>query len=145
MSRHLAWAWFPELQRVAATSDSWGLWHAAYRPVLRSPRYYGIAIATQVLAQLIVVLPVSQLARRLGFYGHFLEFGLPVIVAVIGCFVIIWLVRRGITRNLRLELTKRGLPTCLACGYDLTGNVSGVCPECGTNSARKTPVDYHAE
>jgi hypothetical protein len=21
---------------------------------------------------------------------------------------------------------------CLACGYDLTGNVSGVCPECGT-------------
>ena len=24
---------------------------------------------------------------------------------------------------------------CVACGYDLTGNVSGVCPECGT------PVD----
>ncbi len=22
-------------------------------------------------------------------------------------------------------------PTCQACGYDLTGNVSGVCPECG--------------
>ncbi len=22
-------------------------------------------------------------------------------------------------------------PTCLACGYNLTGNVSGVCPECG--------------
>ncbi len=22
-------------------------------------------------------------------------------------------------------------PNCLACGYDLTGNVSGVCPECG--------------
>jgi hypothetical protein len=21
---------------------------------------------------------------------------------------------------------------CLACGYNLTGNVSGVCPECGT-------------
>src|SRR5688500_10095318 len=21
---------------------------------------------------------------------------------------------------------------CLACGYDLTGNVSGTCPECGT-------------
>jgi hypothetical protein len=23
-------------------------------------------------------------------------------------------------------------PTCRTCGYDLTGNVSGVCPECGT-------------
>jgi hypothetical protein len=30
-------------------------------------------------------------------------------------------------RNLR---TKRG--QCLACGYSLTGNISGVCPECGT-------------
>ena len=23
---------------------------------------------------------------------------------------------------------------CLACGYDLRGNVSGVCPECGTRT-----------
>jgi hypothetical protein len=27
---------------------------------------------------------------------------------------------------------------CLACGYDLTGNVSGICPECGT---ARTPVE----
>ena len=27
------------------------------------------------------------------------------------------------------ERRKRGL--CPSCGYDLTGNVSGVCPECG--------------
>lgn len=27
---------------------------------------------------------------------------------------------------------------CLKCGYDLTGNVSGVCPECGT-PVRGTP------
>ena len=31
---------------------------------------------------------------------------------------------------------KRG--RCVTCGYDLTGNVSGVCPECGTAIARKT-------
>jgi hypothetical protein len=24
------------------------------------------------------------------------------------------------------------LPICHTCGYELTGNVSGVCPECGT-------------
>jgi len=35
--------------------------------------------------------------------------------------------RRYRTRRAR-DLTSR----CLACGYDLTGNVSGVCPECGT-------------
>lgn len=30
-------------------------------------------------------------------------------------------------------------PTCIECGYNLTGNVSGVCPECGTRmEAKKT-------
>jgi hypothetical protein len=32
---------------------------------------------------------------------------------------------------LRRRLRTRRPGTCLACGYDLTGNVSGVCPECG--------------
>jgi hypothetical protein len=27
---------------------------------------------------------------------------------------------------------RRLMGRCVACGYDLTGNVSGVCPECGT-------------
>lgn len=31
----------------------------------------------------------------------------------------------------RLE-TQPAYPACLCCGYNLTGNVSGVCPECGT-------------
>ena len=30
----------------------------------------------------------------------------------------------------RYHRRKKGL--CLKCGYDLTGNESGVCPECGT-------------
>lgn len=35
---------------------------------------------------------------------------------------------RGPLRRWRRR--RKGL--CLACGYDLTGNMSGVCPECGT-------------
>jgi hypothetical protein len=27
---------------------------------------------------------------------------------------------------------RRAAGECLRCGYDLTGNVSGTCPECGT-------------
>jgi hypothetical protein len=38
--------------------------------------------------------------------------------------------RRGALRDWR----EHGV--CLACGYDLTGNVSGVCPECGTALAK---------
>jgi hypothetical protein len=37
--------------------------------------------------------------------------------------------RRGVERA--DEFRRRGL--CVSCGYDLTGNVSGVCPECGTS------------
>jgi hypothetical protein len=30
--------------------------------------------------------------------------------------------------------------SCLNCGYDLTGNVSGICPECGQRFAQSTRV-----
>ena len=34
---------------------------------------------------------------------------------------------------------------CLGCGYDLTGNQSGLCPECGTSvSSPKDPTKPHA-
>ena len=36
--------------------------------------------------------------------------------------------------------SKPGGPGCLACGYDLTGNTSGVCPECGTPVAENAGV-----
>ena len=42
------------------------------------------------------------------------------------------LLRSPIRRSLRRQLWNEGLPICIGCGYDLTGNVSGVCPECGT-------------
>lgn len=35
-----------------------------------------------------------------------------------------------------------GVPSCVVCGYDLTGNVSGACPECG--QPKKAPTtDSH--
>ena len=44
-------------------------------------------------------------------------------IILISCWRIIFLKRR-----LRL---RKELGLCLKCGYNLTGNVSGVCPECG--------------
>lgn len=35
----------------------------------------------------------------------------------------------------RLRRRRRGC--CVACGYDLTGNVSGACPECGADVAAR--------
>lgn len=39
-----------------------------------------------------------------------------------------------LARIRRAMRTRRG--QCLECGYDLTGNVSGVCPECGKPCVR---------
>ena len=39
-----------------------------------------------------------------------------------------WLRRE---RRRRLRAFRAARACCLACGYDLTGNISGVCPECG--------------
>jgi len=56
------------------------------------------------------------------------------LLLVLGCFppVIPELVRDG-RRHLAEFRRKHGL--CLHCGYSLAGNVSGVCPECGTPAA----------
>ena len=38
-------------------------------------------------------------------------------------------------RPARQALSRRANGLCLGCGYDLTGNVSGVCPECGKEAS----------
>lgn len=48
---------------------------------------------------------------------------LPFVAVVAGILVVYW--RR----------TRRRFDTCQQCGYNLTGNISGVCPECGTAMA----------
>ena len=40
-----------------------------------------------------------------------------------------YLVTRLVVHHLN---AKRDSSACIGCGYNLTGNVSGVCPECGT-------------
>jgi len=45
--------------------------------------------------------------------------------------LLIWLWNRRLRRSLRVQLRRKGVFLCIPCGYDLTGNVSGRCPECG--------------
>jgi len=47
-----------------------------------------------------------------------------------------WIVgRNNIRRKLRAILVEDGIEICVPCGYDLTGNENGICPECGHDSA----------
>ena len=42
-----------------------------------------------------------------------------------------YLVAKTIYLKLRFEWVRWSGKRCLSCGYNLTGNVSGICPECG--------------
>ena len=55
------------------------------------------------------------------------RFLFPFALVVVACLIRPFYLRHSLRQQQR-EL--RG--DCLACGYDLTGNTSGVCPECGT-------------
>ena len=54
-----------------------------------------------------------------------------VALAVLPAFHVCVAIRRAGDRRRRLRLGR-----CSRCGYDLSGNVSGVCPECGTSVPR---------
>lgn len=58
---------------------------------------------------------------RVFYHGLMLVFGLPLLC---WCGMSLW----------RCAARMAGSPqhACRRCGYDLTGNVSGTCPECGT-------------
>ncbi len=49
----------------------------------------------------------------------------------------LWISKRKIQHSLRKQLNDTGVPICMKCGYQLKGNTSGVCPECGTECAKR--------
>ncbi len=55
---------------------------------------------------------------------------------LIGFGMVMWYTRQDIRLRLRTQLAQTGIPICIPCGYNLTGNESGVCPECGTAIAK---------
>jgi len=68
-----------------------------------------------------------DIATVAGLLGGFL--GMAVVVIIIGV-VILAVEQTGKRAELQMRFSKD--PLCLNCGYNLTGNLSGVCPECGT-------------
>jgi len=59
-------------------------------------------------------------------------FGLfPILVPLLGGLSTHFLLRNRMRKGLRRYLRDEGVILCIPCGYDLAGNESGVCPECG--------------
>ena len=82
---------------------------------------------------------LSQLAPRAETWGSgaISTYTLP-------CWVLLLLLSVPPTlayRRRRSDRTRRVTGRCRSCGYDLTGNVSGVCPECGSGR-EGAPVEW---
>ena len=106
----------------------------------------------------LLILPAGLLAAWLGWQlGRELHLWLRAVPETVCFFTVFallsaaavagtWLVLRPMARRqLRTRLIACGVPICLRCGYDLTGNVSGRCPECGAAVQEETEDDSEAD
>ena len=76
----------------------------------------------------ILMIDMAWLGWSVGILGYLIRpFGFVGIVIASNAYF-----RQGCRVHLREQLVARGIPICIKCGYDLTGNESGACPECGT-------------
>jgi hypothetical protein len=115
---------FPELREFPSERQAWA---ALVRAEWRAGLWVG-AIAGLFLMCVIFSVPAVRqaLARHPGLSGGTF-FGVFVSVDVLSL-----VLRRRIRRLLRRDLARLGLRCmCATCDYDLTGNTSGLCPECG--------------
>jgi len=86
--------------------------------------------------------PQTDWSSRPGIDGAFrcMRYQIPLWPLALPALPALWVLSRDIVTACRTaRRRRRGL--CLHCGYNLTGNVSGRCPECGTPCA---PQPIHA-
>ena len=89
---------------------------AVFDQVIRlSPAYYEVTRTGEILSRLTTDTSVLQMV-----VGTSVSIALRNAIMLVGGTVLLW-------RRMHLCATAR----CQNCGYDLTGNTSGVCPECG--------------
>ena len=114
---------FPELARFPDELTRREAWHRA-----SSFRVFTV-VSELVLVMLIFVLAFTVSVPLAGFaaIGVWAVIGVPIRLLV---------TRRRIHRRLREKLVGLGIPTCMRCCYDLTGDTSGTCPECGSKIER---------
>lgn len=103
------------------------VWHHCYWRALRRPRFIIPIIVLGVSFTLLMALSQQITGSTQSAWGSIGRFG----IIVIGQMAFILVFAKYAVYVLRDELRLCAIGCCLNCWYDLTGNVSGVCPECG--------------
>ena len=127
MSRFLLHV-FPEIARFPTPADA----EQALKKAMSSRRWWAIGLSFCIVIIYCLALALMfQFMDRSTVYYPFLPGLMMLLVPLFFMTLARWFFRRPIQRSLREQLAESGIPVCIQCGYDLTGNESGVCPECG--------------
>lgn len=130
-------SWFPGIERELAVLDDEPAQRKARRHVMRGlmrrVRVWLLFVGGIALMGVAAV-PVSRLYMRSPWQPISPWLIGPLFGGVYGglfSILWLWLCRRTSRRLLREYLCAQGVPVCLYCGYNLTGQTEARCPECG--------------
>ncbi len=112
-----------------AAKDAMKAWH---KQLAKKPSFYlvlvGYTFGVGGCVAAILTWVHRWVAVPPGMYGGILGG----ITGGSGTVAMAWFWRRRVRRFLRERLLALGVPICLKCGYDLRGQTTPRCPECGT-------------
>lgn len=102
--------------------------------LLRVSRLLVIAVITAVVAVPIVVLSARFTVKEAwaALVNTPMMCGVFLVIPLVG----IWLVRKPLRVQRKRLMIHRDRYLCTSCGYNLTKNTTGICPECGAESMR---------
>ena len=119
---------FPELERLPTKKARRRAMSIAMAELsMRCP--YWVAIPGIAAVSLVIHFSVPRLGISMAW--QVVVWGLIVAATVMSCWVLFLSFKKTIQRTLWRILVQEGIPCCTSCGYDLTANTSGICPECG--------------
>ena len=129
--------WLPDLLQTLAPIPPicgaiWLYW--CLRPGRRvCGSWAGYACVLSAIAMGAVEIILRRFGENVFGWNLLLEFACFSSVTVAGIWVFTRMRPGDVSPSRRWKHRKRqGNTACTVCGYDLTGNTSGVCPECGT-------------
>lgn len=115
----------------------------------RLPRAFSLTVAIMVglvvLVTSVSLMPVGtglvgDLLQYFGYWGDMPDDDLVFSISIGPLMLLTYLVARTVFLRLRWRLLKPDGRYCGDCGYDLTGNTSGLCSECGKPVEQVEPV-----